>query len=382
MRYHQQSHQPFYWHHIGSKLPVNDPVQSAATAGSLSKGEQEGLDAALRILGYGTAPKPLTQLGWELQLRQLLRQATEPHDALAQAHLPSEVTEPYWWTGLGRERSELAALARFAQRVDYATLHLCVAFQKAGIRDFEPPAPRKFLRPTSGIDAWYTAIVNAAFHRYDTLRKALLHRWTPSAEAMPSALYTLLILSDLTPAGSKLHSHFTTDPSRALRELAQQLDIVAEQLTAAIQLPDGVGSGAAGDQSSEDAARLDDVQAGILENAGEPLSLTGAAKRLGVTRQALHKRIQSGSALGLMRGAELVVPSAQIIEREGKPAVVSGLSSVISLFDEAGAGRWSALQFLTEVDPLLKAVPLEVLKRGDISGVVSAARGYLSLDEA
>lgn len=357
---------------------MNDPVQSAAAAGSASKGEQEGLDAALR----GTSPQPLAQLGWDLQWRQVLRQVAEQREAVAQAHLPSAAFEPFLWAGLELERSELAALGRFEQRVDYAMLHLCLAFQKAGIRDFEPPAPRRVLPPSSGVDAWYSAIVNAAFHRYDTLRKALLHRWTPSGEAMPSALYALLVLADLTPAGSKLHSHFATDPSRALQELAQQLDIVVEQLTAAIRLPASVGSAATGDQSLEDEARLDAVQSAILEKAGEPLSLTGAANRLGVTRQALHKRIQSGSALGLMRGAELVVPGAQMVEREGKPAIVSGLSNVISLFDQAGAGRWSALQFLTDVDPLLHAIPLDVLKQGDISAVVAAARGYLGLDEA
>jgi hypothetical protein len=39
------------------------------------------------------------------------------------------------------------------------------------------------------------------------------------------------------------------------------------------------------------------------------------------------------------------------------------------------------LQFLTEVDPLLRSMPLDVLKEGDREAVVRAAKAYLSLDE-
>src|SRR5208337_964486 len=176
-------------------------------------------------------------------------------------------------------------------------------------------------------------------------------------EVEPLTLRAFLVLCDLTPADSQLRSLFTSDRSRAFHELARHLDIVADQLKAAIQLAANLEPVHSDNEWVEDRARLDAVQTGILGKAGESLTLTNAASRLGVTRQALHKRIQAGSALGLMRGSELVVPAAQFVERGAKSKVVDGMSEIVALFDKAGAGRWSALQFLTEIDPLLKAVP-------------------------
>jgi hypothetical protein len=311
----------------------------------------------------------------------------------------AEVIEHAWSTMLERERSDVASLARFAHRVDYATFFLCVAFEKAEVRDFDLSRPRNVVQSSGGIGTWYAALVNATFDRYRDLRKALVHPWTPPAEVEPLVLRAFLVLCDLTPADSQLRSLFTTNRPRAFHELAQHLDIVADQLKAAIELaanlqPIQAGGEPSADkvrfnavqadllQKAGDIVRLNVVQTDILQKAGEPLSLTNAAARLGISRQALHKRIQAGSALGLMRGSELVVPSAQFLERDGKSKIVGGLSNIVALFEEAGAGRWSAIQFLTEIDPLLKAAPLDVLKRGDTDAVVVAARGYLGVDES
>jgi hypothetical protein len=283
---------------------------------------------------------------------------------------------------LERERSDVASLARFAHRVDYATFHLCVAFEKAEVRDFELSRPRNVVRASRGVSSWYATLVNATFSRYRDLRNALVHHWTPPAEVEPLTFRAFLVLCDLTPADSQLRSLFTRDRPRAFHELARHLDIVADQLKAAIQLAANLEPVNADDELSEDHARLDALQTDILRRSGESLSLTSAAAKLGITRQALHKRIRAGSALGLMRGSELVVPGAQFVERAGKLRIVDGLSKIVALFDKAGAGRWSALQFLMEVDPLLKAAPLDVLKRGETDAAIVAARGYLSVDEA
>jgi hypothetical protein len=294
----------------------------------------------------------------------------------------AKVIEHVWSTMLERERSDVASLARFAHRVDYATFHLCVAFEKAEVRDFELSRPRNVVQSSPGISTWYATLVNATFNRYRDLRNALVHDWTPTAEVEPLALRAFLVLCGLTPADSQLRSLFTTNRPRAFLELAQHLDIVADQLKAAIRLAANLEPVQAGDEPSEDKSRLNAVQTDILQKAGEPLSLTSAAARLGISRQALHKRVQAGSALGLMRGSELVIPSAQFVERDDKSKIVDGLSEIVALFDQAGAGRWSAIQFLTEIDPLLKAAPLDVLKRGDTDAAVVAARGYLGVDEA
>jgi hypothetical protein len=303
-------------------------------------------------------------------------------DRMLPATESAKVIEHVWSTMLERERSDVASLARFAHRVDYATFHLCVAFEKAEVRDFELSRPRNVVQSSPGISTWYATLVNATFNRYRDLRNALVHDWTPTAEVEPLALRAFLVLCGLTPADSQLRSLFTTNRPRAFLELAQHLDIVADQLKAAIRLAANLEPVQAGDEPSEDKSRLNAVQTDILQKAGEPLSLTSAAARLGISRQALHKRVQAGSALGLMRGSELVIPSAQFVERDDKSKIVDGLSEIVALFDQAGAGRWSAIQFLTEIDPLLKAAPLDVLKRGDTDAAVVAARGYLGVDEA
>ncbi len=283
---------------------------------------------------------------------------------------------------LERERSDVASVAWFGHRVEYASYHLYVAFRKALVDDFELSPSRNVVKPTHGISIWYCSLVNATFNRYRDLRRALLHKWTPPAEVEPLTLNAFRILSEITPAETQLRNLFVHDRPRAFHELARHLDIVADQIKAAIELATDLEAIESDDIANSEQAQVKAVQLDILGKAGKPLSLTAAAKELGVTRQALHKRIGLGSALGLMHGSELVVPDAQfVVSKDGKLGIVDGLSAIVSLFDTSGSGRWSALQFLIEVDPLLQGVPLDVLKKGDRAAVVRAAKAYLSLDE-
>jgi hypothetical protein len=285
-------------------------------------------------------------------------------------------------SSLERERSDVASVARFGHRVEYASFHLYVAFRKALVDDFELSPSRNVVKPTHGISVWYCSLVNATFNRYRDLRRALLHKWTPPAEVESLTLNAFRILSEITPADTQLRNLFVHDRPRAFHELTRHLDIVAAQLKAAIELATDLEAIKPDDIPSPEQAQVEAVQLESLGKAGKPLSLTAAAKELGVSRQALHKRIGLGSALGLMHGPELVVPDAQFVSKDGKLGIVDGLNAIVSLFDTSGAGRWSALQFLTEVDPLLQRVPLDVLKEGDRDAVVRATRAYLSLDEA
>jgi hypothetical protein len=283
---------------------------------------------------------------------------------------------------LERERSDVASVARFGHRVECASFHLYVAFRKALVDDFELSPSRNVVKPTHGISIWYCSLVNTTFNRYRDLRRALLHKWTPPAEAEPLTSNAFRILSEITPAETQLRNLFEQDRPRAFHELVRHLDIVAEQLKAAIELATDLEAIKADDTPSPEQAQVKAVQLDILGKAGKALSLTEAAKELGVSRQALHKRIGFGSALGLMHGSELVVPDAQFVSKDDKLGIVDGLSAIVSLFDTSGAGRWSTLQFLTEIDPLLQRAPLDVLKEGDRDAVIRAARAYLSLDEA
>ncbi len=112
------------------------------------------------------------------------------------------------------------------------------------------------------------------------------------------------------------------------------------------------------------------------------MSLTEAAKALGVTRQALHKRIHANGALGMMLGGRIVVPRVQLVEKDGKTVVLEGIEKVARAFAEAEAGAWGALQFLVEPNPNLNGTrPMDALREKRIREVEQAARGYLGLDE-
>ncbi|MGY2811930.1 hypothetical protein [Bradyrhizobium sp. USDA 4506] len=283
---------------------------------------------------------------------------------------------------LERERSDVASVARFSHRVEYASFCIYVAFDKAQVLDFQLTAARNFVRPKRGVSIWYSHLVNSTFNRYRDLKRALLHHWTPPAEVEALTTCAFRTLSEITPAESQLLDLFINDRPRAFHELTRHLDLVADQLKAAIDLASDLETDASGDVAAEDQLRVEAVQTELLEKAGESLSLTEAAKRLGVSRQALHKRIGLATALGLMYGSELVVPEAQFVTTSGKLKIVDGLSDVVRLFDNSGAGRWSALQFLIQIDPNLGRTPLEALKAGEQDVAVRAARAYLSLDEA
>lgn len=282
---------------------------------------------------------------------------------------------------LERERSDVASVARFGHRVECASLHMYVAFDKAHVDDFVLPVARNVVKPTRGVTVWYYSLVNTTFHRYRELKCALLHKWSPPAEVESLTYHAFRMLSEMTPAESQLCDLFVKDRPRAFHELTRHLDLVADQLKAAIELAGDLET-VASDDASEDELRLEALQTELLGKAGKSLSLTEASRRLEVSRQALHKRIGLGTALGLMRGSELVVPEAQFVTENGKVKIVDGLGAVVREFDDSGAGRWSALQFLIEVDPTLRRAPLEALKAGGQDAAVRAARAYLGRDEA
>ena len=207
-----------------------------------------------------------------------------------------------------------------------------------------------------------------------------MHDWTVPDRSEPLYRIAFWSLCELTPADSQLKLLFEQDRMRACRELAKHVDAYADQLALATDLADTM----AGEQSNSltPQMRLTSIQAALLDKAGDRLSLTEAAERLGISRQALHKKIKTGAALGLMIGETFVVPGAQIVDGESGSAIITNLRDVISLFTEAGAGEWSALQYLIEPDPTLRGgLPLDQLKAGNVEAVVLSARAYLGLDE-
>jgi hypothetical protein len=185
-------------------------------------------------------------------------------------------------------------------------------------------------------------------------------------------------LCDLTPAGVELVKLCERDRTRAFTELAKHLQIITQQFELSANLLTEVEAVENGGGLTDE-QRFAAVRAALLEKASGGLSLTDAAQSLGMTRQALHKRIKSGSALGMMDGNELVLPKAQWFDEKGSRKFLPGLTKVLRLFRPVG--EWSALQFLVDTDPNLATSPRAALMDGRIDEVLNAARAYLGMDE-
>lgn len=270
----------------------------------------------------------------------------------------------------------LRRLSIFQSRVESAAVLMSCAFAEAAVTDFKTVSRKASLRPASAADLWYAQVVNTSLDRFRDVRNALVHAWTPTPEADVLASEAFLILADLTSAKEKLVEIHVSDPARARSELVHLLDPIAEEIavTARLLVADGA-------EEVPKPPPLDDVQAAILAKAGATWSLSDAADALGISRQALHKRVIKGTVLGVMRGRSLAIPCCQFEQFGVKSKTVTGLGRIIALFRQAQAGDWSALQFLVEPDPNLVGTPIAALRAGKAKAVESAARAYLSLDE-
>jgi hypothetical protein len=274
----------------------------------------------------------------------------------------------------------LHLITLFSDRIQGAALLLSAAFLEAGIPDFVSPSIRRGSsgrRPSSS--SWYEQVVGSCLVRSQEVRSALRHRWEPTPRAERLATEAFVLLTDLTPAREELLRLCRYDRTRAFSELAKHLDLVTDQFRLSASLFAEVEAGQSAGLTEEQ--RFADTSAALLERAGGGVSLTEGAELLGTTRQALHKRIKKGSALGMMKGTELVLPRFQFVTAGDKTHLIDGLSQVVRVFDEAQAGGWSALQFLVEADPNLGDVPIRTLSEGRVDAVVNAARAFLGSDE-
>lgn len=296
--------------------------------------------------------------------------------------LPVDVIARYFGVAYPQvecHRSDVAMLGRFANGIELASVYLCMAFEVGGLDEFEPGEACTGSYPGN----WLGQIADVTFSRFATVRRALLSPWTPPAAAEPLIYAAFFNLCEVVPeAAHSLKPLFQADREEAIRELVGRLDARAGLIRESLELSFRVSETLAERSTEADAARLQAVQVEILRHAGESLSLTDAATALGVTRQAVHKRIGKGSALGVMLGNEIVVPSIQFVERDGGLEIVPGLREVMDVFTGASTGHWTALQYLVERDPMLAGVPFDLLLQGEVDRVVQAARAYLGVEGA
>lgn len=271
--------------------------------------------------------------------------------------------------------SALQTVSIFPPRISHAAILLSAAFAEAQV-EFRAP-PRRSHGRYKATSRWYHAQIDTCLHRSREVRNALMHHWTPSGRAEQLWGDAFFTLCDLTAARNELLILFHHDRSRASAELAKHLDVATQQFELSANLLAEVEAPSAGEAEGE--YRFAQLRASLLERAGGGLSLTQGSELLGITRQALHKRIKAGTALGMMDGEELVLPRLQFVEGGSRATFVPGLSKVLALFGDAGG--WSALQFLVDPDPNLGEPPIGALRADQVDAVVDAARAYLGLDE-
>jgi hypothetical protein len=338
-----------------------------------------------RSLSTALAPSPQHHV--DLLLSTLSR------DAGANAYEPFLRSNRESWSSLiaGHEpwlASEVSLspalhlVAVFNYRIHSAALLIGAAFQEAAVTDFKLSASRHSSVHRHHVKSTlYSRIVDDCLDRSRDVRNALVHSWRPTPRAERLAIDAFVLLTDLTPARTELLRLCRYDRPRAFSELAKHIDLATDQFRLSADLLSEVDRADHPDQLGAE-QQFSEVSARLLDDAGGGLSLTEGAKLVGSTRQALHKRVKLGSALGMMHGSELVLPKVQFVSDEGKTRIVAGLASVVKLFDSSKAGRWSALQFLVSRDPNLADTPIRALVGGRVDEVANAANAYLGTGEA
>jgi len=124
---------------------------------------------------------------------------------------------------------------------------------------------------------------------------------------------------------------------------------------------------------------FDTVARDLLAAAGGAVGLRKAADLLGVAPPAIHASITSNAALGVMLDDEILLPRVQFVEVDGHTSIVPGLIGVLAAFEEGLEGKWAALQFLLDRNPILREAPICALKAGRAQEAAYAARAYVGL---
>lgn len=297
------------------------------------------------------------------------------------------------WRAAGDLPAGSAGIARLAARIEASAVVLSAEAAERGITIAlgrkpagRPRAPR---RRTADHLAWFESVVWSSRLRLVEI-KAALEAFGRMERPGDAEARVVRYLADLTPLRVQLVRLSRRDPRRAMQETARQLDALDVHLASAAALlgdpgladvPDEEAGGGATEALDDGAAAFERVSAELLDRGGGGMSLREAADALGTSKQALHKRIHAGTALGMMRGREIVVPRAQFADVDGKIGLLPGIPEVLAAFRAAGERGWGALQFLVERDPNLGRPPIDALREGRVEAVVQAARAHLGLDE-
>lgn len=286
-----------------------------------------------------------------------------------------------------------AGIAYLAARIEASAVVLSAEAAERGIAiavGGEPAGrPRAPRRQTADHLVWFESVVWSSRQRLVEV-KAALEAFGRVGRPGEAEARVVRYLADLTPLRVQLVRLSRKDLRRAMEETTRQLDALDVHLASAAALlgepglagaADEQAGEAAGGGSADDAAAFERITADLLDRAGGGMSLREAADALRVSKQALHKRIHAGTALGMMRGREIVVPRIQFADEGGGLGVLPGMPELLAAFREAGERGWGILQFFVDQDPNLGRPPIDALRDGQVRAVVQAARAHLGLDE-
>ncbi len=114
------------------------------------------------------------------------------------------------------------------------------------------------------------------------------------------------------------------------------------------------------------------AQRNLLEDHGGTLSATQVAQMLGLSREAIDKRRQAHSLIGLNMGRHgYRYPVWQFT----KSGALPGLKDVLQAL--APHDEWMQIAFFVSENPRLSdATPIDVLRTGDLKRVIDAAQAY------
>ncbi|WP_051341581.1 hypothetical protein [Azospirillum halopraeferens] len=303
------------------------------------------------------------------------------------ASTPPHAPEPAATAAVGCH-VDIDRLTDITTRVEAAATLLSFALASTGIEARLPKPGRAAVPDIPASALWSWEVTRACRNRLNEISAAIHSLSAASGAFSPTrpAASAIGWLLPLTSAGRHLGVLMERDREKGVRELITQLGVVDRELEATQKLIVTVSNALAPDHrdGGTDGAGFAGARDALLERAGGSLSLTEAAAAMGISRQALHRRIRTGSALGMMRDDEIVIPVVQFVDGSGtaagKKVVRPGIAPVVKLFETSGAGPWSALQFLIDTDPNLGRPPVEALATGDPSAVRAvehAARAYL-----
>jgi len=109
----------------------------------------------------------------------------------------------------------------------------------------------------------------------------------------------------------------------------------------------------------------------LIKESGGALNATKAAQILGISRQAVEKRISKGQLLAVKIDGVRMLPAFQFQDTD----VISGWQKVLEAFTIDDA--WMQVSFMLSQNPGLQGKrPVDVLKDGDKESVIRTARAY------